>query len=153
MQSLESKCIDLEKLLRETKDELLKERAENGILRNELSKHEDCEVTKNQSTTITEARVQEKLDGRVQIILVQQPKEDSSQSSKGMIPPITITHDPDAAAAQNVLVAKSPPKRGRPRKGDERSLPISERILLPTTNSANLPKIPISPITKLSNFK
>ncbi|CAG7732339.1 unnamed protein product [Allacma fusca] len=146
---LETRCQTLQTLLSTSQAEVVKLRAENIFLREQLSKHGSCDVTRSEPRRVSVPRTPE-----FQPQILKHSSSSATRSTPTNNNVITISHATSSSAAvvtpsvsaimkpNNTPVTNIKPKRGRPRKGLEKR---AEGISLPVSvcaSSTNIPKVP-----------
>lgn len=146
---MESRCRALEALLADSQAEITSLKADNERLRKQLNNQtRNADISTDTSVV---ASVEFHADTSTTNL-----HQSHSRTKVDMIVPDLFTENDDTSAEGLVVTIGSPivlpktkAKRGRPRRGEERRVPI---LSVPISNSVEnvkeLPKIPILPISK-----
>lgn len=131
---MESRCRTLEALLSQSQTEVARLRKENEALKIQLKDKSPVRPTPVDTTI---QRVADDTTQEVVQELVKKP--DNAKPSQTV----------EVELVSPIVLPTLKAKRGRPRKGEERRVPIAAVPILQTTEPAKvLPKIPILPVPK-----
>lgn len=142
---LESRCRALEALLAQSQAEVSRLRAENESLKMHLRDNSGKKITTIEPESISikpvtnETVVIHQTSHTEERSAIQEPLADNVDSSSGIV------------IVSPIVLPTVKAKRGRPRKGEERRVPI---FAVPITSTSeemrSLPKIPIRPVAPIT---